>query len=382
MRRQGRQTTSFPGVQRVGRGEYRIRGKYIHPKTLRRAELDRVIEASTSREAAHKRAAELRKAALGSGPEPQRMAEYVRSWIAGKLPILKPSTRVAYATALDLHILPHFGEWFIDRMTRADIAEWRDSMALTAEAHTVNGRLRVLRNVLEDAAQDLRLVRSPADGVAVLPTKKKSKSLSPAELARLLEAVRSKYPKWYPLVLTLAHTGARFGEASALEWRDIDWEAESIRIERAHVRGKVGTTKTEDPRVVPLTPELAEVLKRHRVKSGGFALVFPARLRAGATAAEAGNLGYSQPSCLTKPLRGARALAKLDREVSPHWFRHTWNNLLRQTADKETQQAIVGHSTEEMSAHYSHVSLGEKRAAVARVLALVGRKGGDDGGDR
>jgi integrase len=127
---------------------------------------------------------------------------------------------------------------------------------------------------------------------------------------------------------------------------------------------------------------MAEALRAHRVKHQGFTLVFPAKLRDGATATDAANHGYSQPSALQKPLKAACARAKIKKPVSPHWLRHTWNNLLRQTADRETQQALVGHSTEEMSIHYSHVSLGEKRAAVARVLALVGPKGGDGSGDR
>lgn len=371
-RRIDRKATSFPGVQRVGKGTYRIRGKYIHPKTDRRCELDRIVDAPSAREAAHERARLLREAAMDVTTVEMTMRAYARSWYAGKLPKLKASTRVAYATAIDGHILPHFGDWYVDRIAHADVVDWRDVQQ--GSPVTINGRLRVLKTMMADAKHILGLPLDPAERVESLKTgPKKNKTLTAAELRRLLDAVKRNHAQWYPIILVMAHTGARFGEASALEWRDIDWDAKSLRIERAHTRGAVDTTKTDDPRVVPLTGEMEEVLRAHRIASGGFDLVFPARV---AKRSEARNKGYSQPSAVRKPLAVACKAAGIPKRVSSHWFRHTFNNFLRMTADKETQKSLTGHSTDEMAEHYSHVSFGEKQAAVARVLEYV-RKGGE-----
>jgi hypothetical protein len=50
--------------------------------------------------------------------------------------------------------------------------------------------------------------------------------------------------------------------------------------------------------------------------------------------------------------------------------------------DAVVRRALTGHVTEQMQRHYSHVSLDEKRAAVAGVLRLVPPSGGDRGGDQ
>jgi integrase len=374
-RRRDRSKTLYPGVERAGKGLYRIRGTYIHPKTGRRRELDRIVTAESPAEASAKRNAALREAAGSVAEERPRVEAFARSWLLGKAPGLRQSTRTTYASALDNHILPHFGDWFIDRVTFADVVAWRD--AQKGEPITINGWLRVFKTLMADAKQILCLDVDPTARVESLPEgPKKHKTLAPDELRGLLAAMREVEPQWYPISIFLAHTGARFGEASALEWRDIDWTTESIRIERAHVRGALDATKTDDPRVVPLTADVAEALRAHRLRTGEFDLVFPARRRKGRDKADMRNLGYSQPSALRKPLANGCKRAGISRRVTSHHFRHTWNNLLRQTADRETQQALIGHSTEEMSIHYSHISLGEKRAAVVRVLELVKKGGG------
>lgn len=373
-RRRGRRQTTLPGVERLGPGEYRIRGHYIHPKTGRRRELDRIVKAPSPLDAFEMRLLALREAAGSAEEERPRTEAFARSWLLSKSPGLRASTRTTYATALDLHILPTFRDWFIDRIAFQDVVAWRD--AQKGSPTTINGRLRVFKTLMADAKQILRLDVDPTARVEALPEgPKKNKTLTADELRRLLAAVREHESQWYPLVLFLAYTGARFGEASALEWRDIDWSIGSIRIERAHVRGQVATTKTDDPRTVPLPDELAEALRAHRIRTGEFDLVFPARRRKGRDKAEMRNLGYSQPSCLSKPMKHARAEAKIGRKATPHWFRHTFNNFLRQTADKETQKALTGHSTDEMAEHYSHVSFGEKQAAVSRMIDFV-KKGG------
>jgi hypothetical protein len=72
----------------------------------------------------------------------------------------------------------------------------------------------------------------------------------------------------------------------------------------------------------------------------------------------------------------ACAAAGITRKVTPHGLRHTANDLLRRVASAEVTRAIVGHATEQMTHHYSHVDEGEKREAAARVLAVLhGGKG-------
>jgi integrase len=182
-----------------------------------------------------------------------------------------------------------------------------------------------------------------------------------------LAYLRANEPGWYPLFLTMALTGARFGEVSALQWDDIDEDAEVVWIRRSQWQRRVGTTKTGKVRDVPLPPPLQAVLKQHRRRlvrnqAPGLSegLVFPSRVGT-----------YRRNASLRKPLGRALQAAGMSDRFTLHGFRRTWNNLLRQVASGAITRSMIGHETEEMFLHYSHIERDEKHSAVERALALV-----------
>ncbi|MEJ7893530.1 MAG: site-specific integrase [Solirubrobacteraceae bacterium] len=65
------------------------------------------------------------------------------------------------------------------------------------------------------------------------------------------------------LYLTAATTGLRQGELIALQWSDVDWSAQRIRVRRNHVLGEFDTPKSRrGSRSVPMTRRLAGELDR------------------------------------------------------------------------------------------------------------------------
>ena len=88
----------------------------------------------------------------------------------------------------------------------------------------------------------------------------RTKVLSTEELGHLLSVARVEFPEFYPLILLLADTGCRIGEALALRWSDVDLVTGIVRIERSvdHA-GRLGLTKTRRGRVVELSTRLREV---------------------------------------------------------------------------------------------------------------------------
>ena len=81
--------------------------------------------------------------------------------------------------------------------------------------------------------------------------------------------------------------------------------------------------------------------------------------------------GYRFSNVLTKPLSRSAARAGLDKHVTAHTMRRTFNNLARQAAGDIVARAMTGHSTEAMTEHYSHVTLEEKTRAITKVLGFV-----------
>jgi integrase len=87
--------------------------------------------------------------------------------------------------------------------------------------------------------------------------------LSAAEARAYLDAA----PDWYrPMAEVLLGTGMRLGELVALEWRDIDWDAGAIRVERAYKRGLIGTPKGDRGRTIQIDSVVLARLRDHRQK--------------------------------------------------------------------------------------------------------------------
>jgi integrase len=63
------------------------------------------------------------------------------------------------------------------------------------------------------------------------------------------------------MVLTLARTGMRFGEALGLQWQDIDFKGRFITVERSFSKGRIDTPKNGKSRKVDMSQQLANALK-------------------------------------------------------------------------------------------------------------------------
>jgi integrase len=78
------------------------------------------------------------------------------------------------------------------------------------------------------------------------------------EISRLLEAAPDRQAR--ALLITLARTGMRPGEAIALKWTDVNFTGRTILIERASYAGIVSTTKTGKSRHVHASQQLCAAL--------------------------------------------------------------------------------------------------------------------------
>jgi integrase len=366
-----KRATKHPGVWSLGGRQYLIVAWGTSPKTGRRKKLERTIEADSASAAAKARAAlrgEIESPARSR--ERVRLSTYVESWLRRKLPAWKASTATQNASVLQVHVMPALGDYWLDALDDRDIVAWRDAMATEAEAVSVNSRLRLLRQVLRDAAHDYGIA-NPASRVEPIRlgyVDRDQREYIPdaGEARALLAWLRANRPQWYPLVELLAYTGLRFGEATALRWTDVDFEGGWIHVRRAQVRGVVDHPKSSaGQRSVVLTPELAETLRAYQTTSGrlGGAYVF---------------LG-TEDNLLSASVLHA-PMAKACEEVGLPWervpavkvWRKVHNNLLRQVTSEVVRQELVGHADAEVGRkHYSQVSDEEKRAAVGAVLKLV-----------
>lgn len=373
--------TRYPGIWEMGQHSYRIRARATDPRTGKAKEVDRIREC-TPQEALKLQlewVEEIRKGP--SRADRVRLRQYAESWMRIRVEKLKPSVACRYAGVLDDHILPSLGDFYLDALTPSDVSKWINEKAKIFSPGSLNCFLRVLRVMVRDAMADLDLPRDPCARVKAPKSRaygdENPNLLAGGELGKLLDAAQKHEPKWFPVIATLALTGLRLGEATALRWEDIDWQRGEIKIKRSQWRGQVSSTKTGTIRTVPLTKELAEILEAHHrrlvaeqnsgLKKG---LVFPSSVG-----------GYFTPNVLRKPLNRALKAAGVP-QITVHGLRRSFNNLARQVTSGEIVRSITGHVTEGMTWHYSHINAQEKLAAATSVLRLIRGGAGDRAGDQ
>ena len=160
----------------------------------------------------------------------------------------------------------------------------------------------------------------------------------------------------------------RWGEASGLAWHDIDFQRGTIAIRRNNWRGILTEPKTEaSRRTVPMCPQLSAVLRRHRADM--MTRQHPGLARGHVFPTQRGTLHKGTP--LGPVLRRALERAGIDLRLTTHGLRRTFNNLARQVATGQIVRAIVGHTTEAMTGHYSLIGTDETQAVQAAVIRLA-----------
>lgn len=127
---------------------------------------------------------------------------------------------------------PDLGHMRLSQIERVHVSKALN--ALAGSDKTIKNKWAVLTHMLKLAAADGKIARSPTLGVK-LPRRseherEEHRYLTHGEFWRILEATP---PHWRPLIMFLAGSGCRWGEAVALTVGDVDTENSAVRITKA-----------------------------------------------------------------------------------------------------------------------------------------------------
>jgi len=158
----------------------------------------------------------------------QRLDAYLRWWLEHEAPKGKPGRAPLAATTLqgyrinvERHLIPALGHKKIGQLTVRDLDAFASrELAGGYAPATVNRVRETLRSALSTAVRQDRLTRNVArygGGVGACPPP--VDRYTNDELARLLAHARTEH--FGPILVLLARTGLRIGEACGLRWRDV-----------------------------------------------------------------------------------------------------------------------------------------------------------------
>ncbi len=317
-------------------------------------------------------------------------AASVESWLAywmSSKTNLKPKTRVSYQAAIDKRILPAIGCKPLDAVTLDDIEGIHREILDDGCSRSVWATVKtVLKQAFDDAVKRGHVNRSPAVHAPGLQPKKRSENWLTPEQAWLVinrSPNDAEKARWAVALLM----GIRQGEALALLWKDLVLDGNDpvvvvdASLGRETGRGLVyGETKTRQRRVLPLTGDLVDLLKRHRrqQRQQFFALglawseetpVFAVRKRDG-------GVGPLDPANDRK-----RWIKALQRAGVPHFRLHdarhaAASTMMRASVEMYAISRALGHSSIQTTIDtYGHLATGSLRSAFEASSSLLNESG-------
>ena len=193
------------------------------------------------------------------------MEEWSGVWLETKAH-LRPKTRDKYESGLRIWILPRWGQAQLGSITHADVVAWVAEIQRTRSAGLTRHTLAILSQMLELAVRDGRIPRNVARGVRKPRLSRPvQRFLSHEEVARL---ARETPPPYDVLVILLAFTGLRFGEAAGLTVGDVDLARSRISVNWSVTESGSGELHRDSPktyrrRTVPIPAFLRDRLAVH-----------------------------------------------------------------------------------------------------------------------
>jgi integrase len=301
------------------------------------------------------------------------LASLIAKYRDARLPMLASTTQAKYGCHLERHIEPDLGTLRLAEIDRPTLEAW-----LVAKAQLSHATRLDLRNIVSSlftAAIEWRMWpgANPAHGVNVGRggAVRKFVKPTPADVLRFLDEIPDTHvlPAYRARVLAQVAivAGLRVSECLGLQPQDVDYESQTLTVERRYARGDVDGVKTaasERTRCIGSLVEDVRLISK-KVKPTGWIFAGPGGTppddrdlqqyvwRPAATAAGIYHAGF-----------GLHSLRRLSA---------TWRQELGATAIEAMQQ--MGHRSLRMTALYTLEDRGREAQVVSEMCARLGTNG-------
>ena len=286
---------------------------------------------------------------------------------------LERTTIRGYRRVAENQILPALGSRRITKLTVEEIDAFYRALAKKGYSYsTIHQTHIVLRRVLDTAVRWKWINYNPArDAKPPRVAKAEPVPVPLAMIPVLLEAAAEYNTELAACIALAADTGARRGELCAVRWSKVDVETSKVCFARSIAEDGGAyekDTKNHQHRVVSLSPQGLEVLKRHRAAMATRALACGVGLADDAfvfSGAADGSVHW-WPSNLDTSFRRMCRKAGIPDTVKLHGLRHTQvTQLLDAGVPVRTVSGRVGHLNSSTTTNiYSHwIPESDERAA-------------------
>ncbi|WP_413515832.1 tyrosine-type recombinase/integrase [Carnobacterium maltaromaticum] len=307
------------------------------------------------------------------------VTDYFNFWFDKYVMVnLKKNTQSNYRNILDKHIFPSIGMYKLKAIKPGTL---QDLLTEKYEAGYAKQTLAIIKGVLNKAftmavfpyqylsIDPTRYVKVPKYDIKEWKDRGDLKIISIEDFKKLVSAVPKSDPFYLPMMISF-QTGLRRSEVCGLKWTDIDFEENTLTVERIMLgteNGKydLGTPKTKSSyRTIMLGDSIIKILKSSKKRQIENKLFYGSNYFDGNFICTKENGQPVTPNSIKYNVEKVRKLTGVDFNF--HSFRHTHATmLLENNAKPKAIQTRLGHSRIATTMDtYAHVTKKMKKDTV------------------
>lgn len=293
--------------------------------------------------------------ARGQLPDPRNritLRDWVETW--SQAHHAGANSWAKYRSHLNNHILPAFGDRYLDKITRIEVKRWVTGLRKRLAVTTVRDVVIILSMVLGEAVEEGLITLSPCRKLRLGTAEPREyATATPAQIERIAARCTDTDAL---MIRTAAYTGLRFSELAALRWTNLDLTRGTLTVDADtgalhDVAGRLSLGPPKTPasaRTVHLPDGLVQDLRAHTTR---FEHVFTS------DHGEFLRRSNFRPRVWTPAVAGhnQRGWAPILPSLTFHGLRHTHKTWMIEDGVPEIlQHQRLGHRMQGVQGIYSH----------------------------
>lgn len=292
------------------------------------------------------------------------------TWLGTIKPKIKKSTLVKYTNLLNSYIIPSFGNYPIQTISRNDVETFCSELLVSGgkkgnglAPKTVSDIFSVIKNVFGYAENCKELQVANIRNIIIKQTAKTMRVLSMQEQEKLDVFLRSNISYSNLSILLSLYTGIRIGELCALKWGDIDFENQCFIVNKTLQRiqnkeADLSKSKTililttpksiSSIRKIPLPDDIYKLILKHKCEQDKYFTT--------------GTEHYVEPRTMENRFNAVLERCNINKS-NFHALRHTFaTRCIELGFDVKSLSEILGHANVNITLNrYVHPSMEAKK---------------------
>jgi len=314
------------------------------------------------------------------------LGDFLDKWLEKKKLTIQTTTHDRYKNKINAHLKPILGEILLQELKPIHLDDYftlkrkkgrKDGKKGGLSENTLKKHYVILNSCLKKA-KALELIRkNPLAKIKTPSPEKKEADVMTIKESELLLKNAESDPLMYTFLFTLLKTGMRRGEILGLEWHDLDFKKNIIKVEKSLLAIEGGiiledSVKNESSkRKIPMTPKLIKVLKNYKKKQNEYKDFYGDEYYNDENYVFCKPNGKPyHPNSYNKKLNKILKKAGLNIKYGNHTLRHTFATILliKKGVSIKIVQKLLGHSVSATTIDtYAHADISNCQNAIAKL---------------